>query len=121
AAEQSLSGGVEDERGGGGGGEDADQGTARAVGGTGLQRKGTRSRMVGDSVMRTRAIAAAAALIVATGSAHAAEIDAMITTAMKAAVDELAPPFERANGHVLRITYRPSRRGPGPLNARRPP
>ena len=43
-----------------------------------------------------------------TGSAHAAEIDAMITTAMKAAVDELAPPFERANGHVLRITYGPS-------------
>jgi molybdate transport system substrate-binding protein len=58
--------------------------------------------------MRTRAIAAAAALIVATGSAHAAEVDAMITTAMKAAVDELAPPFERANGHVLRITYGPS-------------
>jgi molybdate transport system substrate-binding protein len=38
----------------------------------------------------------------------AAEIDAMITTAMKAAVDELAPPFERASGHVLRITYGPS-------------
>jgi molybdate transport system substrate-binding protein len=55
-----------------------------------------------------RAIAAAAALIVTAGSAHAAEIDAMITTAMKAAVDELAPPFERANGHVLRITYGPS-------------
>ena len=49
--------------------------------------------------MRTRAIAAAAALIVTASSAHAAEIDAMITTAMKAAVDELAPPFERADGH----------------------
>ena len=58
--------------------------------------------------MCARGIAAAAALIVTTGSAHAAEIDAMITTAMKAAVDELAPPFERANGHVLRITYGPS-------------
>jgi molybdate transport system substrate-binding protein len=58
--------------------------------------------------MGARAIAAAAALIVTTGSAHAAEIDAMITTAMKAAVDELAPPFERASGHVLRITYGPS-------------
>jgi molybdate transport system substrate-binding protein len=58
--------------------------------------------------MRTRAIAAAAALIVTTGAAHAAEIDAMITTAMKAAVDELAPPFERASGHELRITYGPS-------------
>ena len=32
--------------------------------------------MVGGSVMRTRAIAAAAALIVTTGAAHAAEIDA---------------------------------------------
>jgi molybdate transport system substrate-binding protein len=58
--------------------------------------------------MGARAIAAAAALIVSTGLAHAAEIDAMITTAMKAAVDELAPPFERASGHVLRITYGPS-------------
>jgi hypothetical protein len=48
--------------------------------------------------MRTRAIAAAAALIVTMGAAHAAEIDAMITTAMKAAVEELAPPFERASG-----------------------
>src|SRR5258708_23944856 len=58
--------------------------------------------------MGARAIAAAAVLIVTTGSAHAAEIDAMITTAMKAAVDELAPPFERASGHALRITYGPS-------------
>ena len=58
--------------------------------------------------MGARAIAAAAALIVSMGSAHAAEIDAMITTAMKAAVDELAPPFERASGHVLRTNYGPS-------------
>jgi molybdate transport system substrate-binding protein len=58
--------------------------------------------------MGARAIAAAAALIVTTGSAPAVEIDAMITTAMKAAVDELAPLFERASGHVLRITYGPS-------------
>jgi molybdate transport system substrate-binding protein len=58
--------------------------------------------------MGARAIAAAAALIVTTGSAQTAEINAMITTAMKAAVDELAPPFERASGHVLRITYGPS-------------
>ena len=57
--------------------------------------------------MGARAIAAAAALIVATGSARAAEIDAMITTAMKAAVDELAPAFERTGGYVLRITYDP--------------
>src|SRR4029077_15068469 len=59
-------------------------------------------------LMGACAIAAAAALIVSTGLAHAAEIDAMITTAMKAAVDELEPPFERASGHVLRITYGPS-------------
>ena len=32
----------------------------------------------------------------------------MITTAMKAAIEELAPPFERASGHVLRVIYGPS-------------
>src|SRR5262249_43383838 len=85
-----------------------DQGLDRAIRGRDLKGKGPRSRMVGDNVMRTRAIAAAAVLIVTASSAHAAEIDAMITTAMKAAVDELAPPFERANRHVLRITYGPS-------------
>src|SRR5262249_14977208 len=42
------------------------------------------------------------------GGAEACETDAMTPPAMKAAVDELAPPFERANGHVLRITYGPS-------------
>jgi molybdate transport system substrate-binding protein len=50
----------------------------------------------------------AAALIVATAPARAAEIDAMITTAMKAAIEQLAPPFERASGHVLRVAYGPS-------------
>src|SRR5438445_21255 len=49
-----------------------------------------------------------AALIAATGSAPAAEIDALITTAMKAAIDELVPPFERANGHNVRVSYGPS-------------
>jgi molybdate transport system substrate-binding protein len=58
--------------------------------------------------MRTLAIAAAAALIAATGSAQAAEIDAMITTAMKAAIEELAPAFERDSGHMLRVVYGPS-------------
>src|SRR5262249_8447958 len=85
-------------------GEGHDQGTDRAVGGSHLQGKGARSRMVGGSVMRTRAIAAAAALIVTTGAAHAAEVDAMITTAMKAGAAALAPRFERANGHVPRTT-----------------
>ena len=58
--------------------------------------------------MRKLAIAAAAALMAAVGPAAGAEIDALITTAMKAAVDELVPPFERASGHVVRISYGPS-------------
>ncbi len=32
----------------------------------------------------------------------------MITTAMKAAIEALAPPFERASGHVFRVIYGPS-------------
>jgi molybdate transport system substrate-binding protein len=55
-----------------------------------------------------RMFAIVAALMVTAGVATAAEIDAMITTAMKDAVDELAPPFEQANGHVLRVVYGPS-------------
>ena len=60
--------------------------------------------------MRTLAITAA--LIAASGAAQAQGqpqvIDAMITTAMKAAIEEIAPPFERASGHVLRVVYGPS-------------
>ena len=62
--------------------------------------------------MRTLAITAA--LIAASGAAQAQAqgqtqvIDAMITTAMKAAIEEIAPPFERASGHVLRVVYGPS-------------
>jgi molybdate transport system substrate-binding protein len=52
--------------------------------------------------------AIAAALIIATAQARAAEIDAMITTAMESAIEQLAPPFERANGHALRVVYGPS-------------
>jgi molybdate transport system substrate-binding protein len=52
--------------------------------------------------------AVAAALIISTAPARAAEVDAMITTAMKAAVDELVPSFERASGNTLRIVYGPS-------------
>jgi molybdate transport system substrate-binding protein len=55
-----------------------------------------------------RTLAVTAALILAAGSVEAAEIDAMITTAMKAAIEELAPPFERASGHALRVVYGPS-------------
>ena len=55
-----------------------------------------------------RAFAVAAALLLTAGSALAADIDAMITTAMKAAIDELAPSFERASGHQVRVVYGPS-------------
>jgi molybdate transport system substrate-binding protein len=58
--------------------------------------------------MRAVAIAAAAALIGTAPSATAAEINAMISTAMKAAIDEIAPPFERASGNRLRVSYGPS-------------
>jgi molybdate transport system substrate-binding protein len=62
--------------------------------------------MKGGIVMRT--LATAAALLVVTGAAQATEIDAMITTAMKAAIEEIVPPFERASGHMLRVVYGPS-------------
>jgi molybdate transport system substrate-binding protein len=55
-----------------------------------------------------RLLAIAVALAALTGSARAAEIDAMMTTAMKAAFDELLPAFERANGHAIRVIYGPS-------------
>jgi molybdate transport system substrate-binding protein len=55
-----------------------------------------------------RTLALTAALVVAAGAAPAAEIDAMISTSMKAAIEEVAPPFERASGHVLRVVYGPS-------------
>ena len=55
-----------------------------------------------------RVHAAAVALLLAAVPAQAADIDAMMTTAMKEAFDELLPQFERANGHVLRVTYGPS-------------
>jgi molybdate transport system substrate-binding protein len=46
--------------------------------------------------------------LLAAGTVHAAEIDALVSTAMKAATDELLPPFERANGHLVRASYGPS-------------
>jgi molybdate transport system substrate-binding protein len=56
--------------------------------------------------MRTLAIAIA--LFAAAGPATAAEINAFISTAIKAATDELLPPFERASGHTIRASYAPS-------------
>jgi len=48
------------------------------------------------------------ALFTMTGMATAAEVDALISTAIKAATDELVPLFERANGHTIRASYGPS-------------
>jgi molybdate transport system substrate-binding protein len=55
-----------------------------------------------------RALAIVVALLVATAAADAAEINAFISTAIKAATDELLPPFERATGHTIRASYAPS-------------
>jgi molybdate transport system substrate-binding protein len=59
-----------------------------------------------------RTLAVAIGLLAATAAAHhraeAAEINAFISTAIKAATDELLPPFERANGHAIRASYAPS-------------
>ena len=54
-----------------------------------------------------RSIAVSIALLVA-GGADAAEIDALISTAVKAATDEILPPFEKVSGHKLRASYGPS-------------
>lgn len=51
---------------------------------------------------------AALAVLLATGSAAAADLNAMMTTAMKEAFDLLLPRFERANGHKVHVTYGPS-------------
>jgi molybdate transport system substrate-binding protein len=58
--------------------------------------------------MRKLAAVIALALLTATGDADAAEIKALFTTAMKAAVDELLPKFERASGHKVLVVYGPS-------------
>jgi molybdate transport system substrate-binding protein len=60
------------------------------------------------AAMAAGKLAIAAALVVAAGSARAAQIEALITTAMKAAVDELTPSFERETGNSLRVSYGPS-------------
>ena len=49
-----------------------------------------------------------AAIALATSPAPAAEINAFVSTAIKAATDEILPPFERANGHTIRASYAPS-------------
>src|SRR5436853_3836564 len=55
-----------------------------------------------------RALVLAIAFFAAAGTAQAAEINAFVSTAIKAATDEILPPFERANGHAIRASYAPS-------------
>jgi len=55
-----------------------------------------------------RIVASLAALLVATTGASAAEIKALITTAMDAAVVVLVPSFERATGNKVIVSYDPS-------------
>src|SRR5207342_737636 len=55
-----------------------------------------------------RAIVSLLALLVAAGTTSAAEIKALITTAMEAAIVELVPPFERASGNKVTVSYDPS-------------
>jgi len=58
--------------------------------------------------MRKLTAAIGFALLTTAGGAGAAEIKALISTAVAAAMDELVPQFERASGHTLRITYGPT-------------
>ena len=55
-----------------------------------------------------RVIVVLVALLIATGVAPAAEINAFISTAIKSATDELLPTFERVSGHSIRASYAPS-------------
>jgi molybdate transport system substrate-binding protein len=55
-----------------------------------------------------RALAIAIALLAGAPAAGAVEINAFVSTAIKAVTDELLPPFERATGHTIRATFAPS-------------
>jgi molybdate transport system substrate-binding protein len=55
-----------------------------------------------------RAIFALAALLLAAGTADAAEIKALISTAMKAPFEEIAAQFEKATGHKVSAAYGPT-------------
>src|SRR5580658_513647 len=54
-----------------------------------------------------RPAAVAIALLAATTTGRAAEINAFISTALKTVTDELMPPFERASGYTVRGLYAP--------------
>jgi len=58
--------------------------------------------------MRMLIAIGALALLTVSGPARSAEINALITTAMKDAIDGLAQQFEKETGHKVNITYGPS-------------
>jgi len=58
--------------------------------------------------MQKLLITTMAVLTLAMSAASAAEINAFVSTAIKAATDEILPPFERTNGHTIRASYAPS-------------
>jgi molybdate transport system substrate-binding protein len=58
--------------------------------------------------MSMRTLVAVMALLAATGAANAAEINALISTAIKVATDQLLPPFEHTSGYTIHATYGPS-------------
>ena len=63
--------------------------------------------------MRSAAIIAAKALalvVLSTAAAGAAEVKVLASTAIKTALEELAPQFEKATEHKLTITYGASAR-----------
>ena len=60
------------------------------------------------TVLRTTAALALAAGLIGTAPARAAEINALITTAMEAAMDELLPAFERDSGNSVHVSYGPT-------------
>src|SRR3984885_5879823 len=49
-----------------------------------------------------------AAVLIGAAPAQAAEIEALITTAMEAVIVEIVPSFERDTGHAVRVSYGPS-------------
>ena len=55
-----------------------------------------------------RFLIASVALLAASSSAGAAEIKALLTTAMDAAVVVLNPQYEKASGHKVSYSYDPS-------------
>lgn len=65
--------------------------------------------------MRRYPIAAALlAALLAAGTAKAAEVTMLCTTALKSVMEDVGPQFEKATGHKLKIQYSPT----GPAKAR---